>query len=550
MSHCTNQVSTTIVHPLSSVLSYNTCSPAYKLFCCSISSTIEPKTYNQASKFDCWKKAMDAEISALEVNKTWTVVDLPCGKVPIGCKWVYKIKYHANGTIERYKARLVAKGYTQMEGVDYFDTFSPVAKITTVRVLLAVAAVKGWYLEQLDVNNAFLHGDLHEEVYMSLPPGYDASPSKVCKLNKSLYGLKQASRQWYSKLSAALISLGYKASQADPSLYVKSRGASFTALLVYVDDIVLSGTSIDEIQSVKAFLDQQFKIKDLGQLRFFLGLEIARSSSGIFLNQRKYTLELLDDTGFLGSKPATVPLDPHTKLSATDGVPFDDPSGYRRLIGRLLYLTHTRPDISFAVQHLSQYVSNPLVPHYQAATRILRYLKSCPAKGILFSSQSPLQLHGFADSDWACCPNTRRSITGYCVLFGSSLISWKSKKQNTVSRSSTEAEYRALASLTCELQWLQYLFQDLHITFTQSASVYCDNKSAIYLAHNPTFHERSKHIELDCHIIREKLQSKLIHLLPVPSKSQLADVLTKPLHSPAFSSLLSKLGLCSIHHPT
>jgi hypothetical protein len=344
--------------------------------------------------------------------------------------------------------------------------------------------------------------------------------------------------------------LGYKTSQADPSLYVKSHGSSFTALLVYVDDIVLAGTSMEEIKSVKLFLDQQFKIKDLGQLRFFLGLEIARSSSGIFLNQRKYTLELLEDTGFLGSKPAVVPFDPHTKLSTTDGVPFDDPSEYRRLIGRLLYLTHTRPDISFSVQHLSQYVSTPLVPHYQAATRILRYLKSCPAKGVFFSSQSSLQLHGFADSDWACCPNTRRSITGYCVLLGNSLISWKSKKQNTVSRSSTEAEYRALASLTCEIQWLQYLFQDLHVTLPQSASVYCDNKSAIYLAQNPTFHERSKHIELDCHLIREKLQSKLIQLLSVPSTSQLADVFTKPLHSPSFSSMMTKLGLCSIHHPT
>jgi hypothetical protein len=177
-------------------------------------------------------------------------------------------------------------------------------------------------------------------------------------------------------------------------------------------------------------------------------------------------------------------------------------------------------------------------------------LKSCPAKGIFFSSQTPLQLHGFADSDWACCPNTRRSITGYCVLFGTSLVSWKSKKQNTVSRSSTEAEYRTLASLTCELQWLQYLFNDFQVSFSQPASVYCDNKSAIYLAHNPTLHERSKHIELDCHIIREKLQSKLILLLSVPSKSQLADVFTKPLHSPAFSSMVSKLGLCSIHHPT
>jgi hypothetical protein len=499
ISSCTNVSSSNIAHSLSSVLSYDHCAPSYRHFCCSISATVEPKTYTQASKFECWRKAMDVEIAALAENQTWTVVDLPHGKVPVGCKWVYKIKYHANGSIERYKARLVVKGYTQMEGVDYFDTFSPVAKITSVRVLLSVAAIKGWHLEQLDVNNAFLHGDLNEEVYMSLPPGYDHSPSKVCKLNKSLYGLKQASRQWYAKLSSALISLGYVQSQADHSLYVKSTDLYFTALLVYVDDIVLDGTSMAEIKSVKLFLDHHFRIKDLGQLRYFLGLEIARSSSGIFLNQRKYTLELLEDTGFLGAKPASTPFDPHTKLSINDGPPLDDPSSYRRLIGRLLYLTNTRPDISFSVQHLSQYVSNPLYLtntrllylsqylFYQAATRILRYLKSCPAKGIMFSSSSPLKLHGFADSDWARCPDTRKSITGYCVLLGTSLISWKSKKQNTVSRSSTEAEYRALASLTCELQWLQYIFQDLHIKFPQAASVYCDSKSAIYLAHNPTF---------------------------------------------------------------
>jgi hypothetical protein len=540
-----------IAYPLSSVLSYSHCSPTYKTFCCSISSNIEPKTYNQASKLDCWRKAMDIELQALIDNQTWTVVDLPSGKVPIGCKWVYKIKYNANGSIERYKARLVAKGYTQTEGIDYFDTFSPVAKITTVRVLLALAAIKGWHLEQLDVNNAFLHGDLNEEVYMSLPPGYSTNnASQVCKLQKSLYGLKQASRQWYSKLSSALISLGYSQSQADHSLYVKTTATSFTALLVYVDDIVLAGNSTQEIQAVKMFLDNKFKIKDLGQLRFFLGLEIARSDSGIFLNQRKYTLELLEDTGFLASKPASVPFDPTTKLSISDGQPLEDPSSYRRLIGRLIYLTNTRPDISFAVQHLSQFVSNPLLPHYQAATQVLRYLKCFPAQGILFSASSEFKLHGFADSDWARCPDTRKSVTGYCVLLGSSLVCWKSKKQNTVSRSSTEAEYRALASLTCELQWLQYLFKDLQVVFPQSASVYCDSKSAIYLAHNPTFHERSKHIELDCHVIREKLQSKLIHLLPVPTSSQLADAFTKPLHSPSLCSILSKLGLCSIHSPT
>jgi hypothetical protein len=195
---------------------------------------------------------MNVELLALAENHTWDVVDLPHGKHPIGCRWVYKIKYKADGSIERYKARLVAKGYTQMEGLDYFDTFSPVAKITTVRVLLAIAAIKGWHLEQLDVNNAFLHGDLNEEVYMCLPPGMFAnSPSKVCRLHKSLYGLKQASRQWYSKLSSFLISIGYSQSQADHSLYIKASPCAFTALLVYVDDIVLAGDSTQEIQFVK-----------------------------------------------------------------------------------------------------------------------------------------------------------------------------------------------------------------------------------------------------------------------------------------------------------
>lgn len=382
--HCystTSQHHSNVLYPLSSVLTYDHCSPSYKHFCCAISSNTEPKTFNQAIKLDCWKLTMNAEISALEENQTWSVVDLPPGKIPIGCRWVYKIKYKADGSIERYKARLVAKGYTQMEGIDYFDTFSLVAKITTVRVLLTIVAIQGWYVEQLDVNNAFLHGDFHEEVYMTLPPGISISkPSQVCKLRKSLYGLKQASRQWYSKLSSFLISLGYAQSQADHSLYVKSHKEFFTAILVYVDDIVVAGNSMLEIQNVKHLLDQKFRIKDLGSLRFFLGFEIARSTKGIFMNQRKYTLELLEDTGFLGAKPSLIPYDPNLKLSPTDGTLLEDPTRYRRLIGRLIYLTNTRPDISFDVQHLSQFVSKPLVSHFQAATRVLWYLKSCPAR--------------------------------------------------------------------------------------------------------------------------------------------------------------------------
>jgi hypothetical protein len=554
---CTNPssgINTAITYPLSSVLSYNNCSSSYKNFCLSVITNPEPKTFIQASKHECWQNAMKAELDALSLNKTWTIVDLPAGKTPIGCRWVYRIKYHADGTIERYKARLVAKGFTQMEGVDYFETFSPVAKLTTVRVLLALAAAKGWFLEQLDINNAFLHGDLNEEVYMSLPPGFEIPnsdcSSKVCRLHKSLYGLKQASRQWNHKLTTTLISLGYSQSQADHSLFVKASDSTFTALLVYVDDIVLTGNSMFEINYVKQILDNRFKIKDLGPLRFFLGLEVARTKAGISLNQRKYALELLNDSGNLATKPATTPCDPSTKLTNEGSTPYSDHTAYRRLIGRLIYLTHTRPDITFSVQQLSQYVSQPLESHFHAANRVLRYLKSAPSQGLFFPASTSLQLSGFADSDWACCLDTRKSITGYCVFLGSALVSWKSKKQSTVSRSSSEAEYRALASLSCEIQWLHYLLADLHIPIKSPSSVYCDNASAIYLAHNPTFHERTKHIEIDCHVIREKIQKGIIHLLPVPSSSQLADVFTKPLHATSFQNFISKLGLCNPHSPT
>ena len=393
-------------------LSYDKCSPAYRSFCLNASAILEPTTYTQASKLDCWRKAMHAEITALEQNHTWTLVDLPPRKHPIGCKWVYKVKYNVGGTIERYKARLVAKGYTQVEGVDYFDTFSPVAKLTSVKVLLAIAAAKCWFLEQLDVNNAFLHGDLHEEVYMKFPPGMSFStPNQICKLEKSLYGLKQASSKWYSKLSNALISLNYMQSTTDYCLFTKAEGSSFTAILVYVDDLVLAGNNLEEIQHVKQFFDRQFKIKDLGQLRFFLGFEVSRSQSGIVINQRKYTLELLSDVGLLASKPVSTPMNPSNKHSHDEGTAYSDPSSYRQLIGRLLYLTNTRPDICFAVQQLSEHVSNPMEHHYRAATHILKYLKSSPAKGVFYPSTSDLKLSAFADSDWASCAITRKSIT-------------------------------------------------------------------------------------------------------------------------------------------
>ena len=322
-----------------------------------ISSAAEPSSYAEASRHDCWIKAMKAELQALQTNNTWRLTLLPPHKTAIGCRWIYKIKYRADGSIERYKACLVAKGYTQMEGLDYLDTFSPVAKLTTVRVLLALAAQNQWHLRKLDVNNAFLHGELEEEVYMQIPPGLAVeNPKLVCRLQRSLYGLKQANRQWFTKLSSFLVSHGFQQSNSDHSLFLKLTRSVTTILLVYVDDIILTGNSILEIQDITTLLDQEFKIKDLGDLKFFLGLEIACTTDGIHLCQRKYALDILSDSGMLGCKPHSTPMDYSMKLQMNSGNSLSDESSssYRRLIGKLIYLTNTRPDIVYAVQQLSQ----------------------------------------------------------------------------------------------------------------------------------------------------------------------------------------------------
>ena len=275
--------------PLSQVLSYSHLSPNYKSFVFNVSTICEPSTYNEASKSLHWCEAMTAEIHALETNQTWSLTSLPPGKTPIGCKWVYEIKLRSDDTLERYKARLVAKGYNQQEGFDYFETFSHVAKFVTVRCLLAIAAVQGWVLYQLDVNNAFLHGTLDEEVYMSLPPSFHSKgepyPSDtVCRLQKSLYGLKQASRQWFSKFSNTLLHYGFIQSKVDYSLFTKQQDSCFIALLVYVDDILIASNNAEAVAALKTYLDSQFKLKDLGLVRYFLRLEIARSSKGISIS--------------------------------------------------------------------------------------------------------------------------------------------------------------------------------------------------------------------------------------------------------------------------
>ena len=302
---------------------------------------------------------MNAELSALEMNDTWDLVPLPPGKKPIGCRWVYKIKCKPDGTVDKYKARLVAKGYNQIEGLDFHDVFSPVAKNVTVRLLLALTAAHSWHLHQLDVNNAFLHGPLDEDVYMSLPEGYQTSDSSyVCKLKKSLYGLKQASRQWNHLLTDKLIGFGFTQSKHDHCLFLKHSASDFLALLVYVDDVLLVGTSSASIQEVKRFLDDQFTIKDLGEAKYFLGIELFRSSAGLALCQRKYSLDIIADVGLTNAKPVSTPLPSGCVIPINDAsaVLLLDPGPYRHLIGRLLYLSFTRPDLTYVVQQLSHFL--------------------------------------------------------------------------------------------------------------------------------------------------------------------------------------------------
>ncbi|XP_019195680.1 PREDICTED: uncharacterized protein LOC109189527 [Ipomoea nil] len=402
----------------------------------------------------------------------------------------------------------------------------------------------------MDINNAFLHGDLNEEVYMSLPPGFHSNkPNQVCKLRRSLYGLKQASRQWNSKLTAALVQNGFHQSKSEPSLFTRGMDTNFIALLIYVDDIIAASPSISVIKSVKQFLDKEFKIKDLGPLGYFLGIEASKVKGGMNLCQRKFALDILEEAGFLESKPVPTPMVQGLKLARNDGTPLADPTIFRRLVGRMLYLTATCPDIAYSVQQLSQFVDCPTDKHLIAAHRILRYIKLSPGQGLLYTSDSQLQLRVFSDSDWTACGDTRRSITGYCVFLGDALVPWKSKKQMKVSRSSSEAEYRALAATVCEVQWLVYLLQDLHIQLDKPATLFCDSKSAIAIAENHVFHERTKHIDIDCHIVREKLNQGLIKLLPVSSANQVADGFTKPLGSQMFQTYVSKLGVQNLHAP-
>ena len=432
---------------------------------------------------------MSDEINSQIKNHTWDLSNMSPDFNVVGCRWVFTIKRRVDGSIERYKARLVAKGYTQQQGIDYQDTFSPVVKPATIRIVLSTAVSRNWPLRQLDVNNAFLQGTLNEEVYMTQPPGFQDkdNPHAVCRLRKAIYGLKQTPRAWYNELRNFLLQSGFKNSVADTSLFIYHQGKTLLYMLVYVDDIIITGNDPPAISRFITSLSTRFSLNDLGDLSFFLGIEVLRTHSGLYLTQSRYVTYLLHKAKMTNAKSVATPMESNSSLTLSSGTPLEDATQYRIIVGSLRYLSLTRPDISYSVNKLSQFMHRPTTEHWTAVKRILRYLAGTQKHGLFFRSHNKLDLHAFTDVDWEGNKDDYTSTSAYVVYLGGHPIAWSSKKQTGVARSSAEAEYRALVSTTTELCWISSLLMELGIKVTSQPVIYCDNIGATYLEANSFF---------------------------------------------------------------
>ena len=513
--------------------------------------TVPPSSFAEAMSrpdSEFWRLAMEEEMASQRGNGTWIVVKRPPEVKTLPVRWVYTCKKDSRGNIVRYKARLVAKGFKQREGVDYSEVFAPVSKHASLRSLLAVVAQRNLELHQLDVKTAFLNGELAEEIFIEQPPGYSVDGSgHVCLLLKALYGLKQAPRVWYETLRTKLEELGFKASSADTSLFIRDD----CTLLVYVDDILIAAPKLETVNSIKTTLGKLFDVRDLGEARFFLGMEIERdrAKGTLRLSQRALAESLIAKFGMTQSKPKRTPMDLSVRLiKSTDPAELcgpDDTHTYMEIVGSLLYLsTCTRPDIAQAVGVLSRFMSCPTPVHLSAAKGVLRYLVGSPALGILYHASTPeFELTGYCDADYAGDLSTRRSTAGFVFLLCGGAITWVSRMQPTVAASTTEAEYMAASIITKEALWLRNLLCDLGMSVSGPLPVKCDNQAALHLIKQPVVSSRAKHIDVMHHFVRERVLRGEVCFSYVATSHMVADCLTKPLAPVVFTAARSALGM-------
>ncbi|GJR90890.1 retrovirus-related pol polyprotein from transposon TNT 1-94 [Tanacetum coccineum] len=486
-------------------------------------TSVEPKNYKDALTQACWIEAMQEELYEFERLEVWELVPPPDKAFVISLKWIYKVKLDELGGILKNKARLVARGYRQEEGIDFEESFAPVARLEAIRIFLAFAAHMNMVIYQMDVKIAFLNGNLREEVYVSQSDGF-ADPDKpnyVYKLKKALYGLKQAPRAWYDMLSSFLISNDFSKGSVDPTLFIRREGKELLLVQIYVDDIIFAA-------STPELCDLFAKI-------------IPR---GIFINQSKYALESLKKYGYESCDPVDTPMVEKSKLDEDKEGKAVDPSHYRGMIGTLLYLTASRPDLQFAICMCARYQARPTEKHLNAVKRIFRYLKGTVHRGLWYPKDSSFALTAFADADHAGCQDTRRSTSGSIQLLGDRLVSWSSKRQKSAAISSTEAEYIALSGCCAQVLWMRSQLTDYGFGFNK-IPMYCDNKSAIALCCNNVQHSRSKHIDIRFHFIKEHVENGVIELYFVNTEYQLADIFTKALGRERIEFLINKLGMRS-----
>ncbi|GJX53781.1 zinc finger, CCHC-type containing protein [Tanacetum coccineum] len=469
----------------------------------------EPRNYKEASTDKKWIEAMEIELDSINKNNTWTLTTLPPNQKAIGLKWVFKTKRDAKGNIIKYKARLVAKGYVQEQGIDFDEVFAPVARIETVRLILALAAYHG----------------------------------KVYKLTKALYGLRQAPRAWNVKLDQTLKSLDFKKCNLEQAVYTKRSKNSTLIVGVYVDDLIITGTPKKELEVFKSQMEEKFEMSDLGLLAYYLGIEVTQTGGEITIKQTGYINKILKETSMMDSNDTKIPMDPGTKLVKAEDGNSVDATYYRSLIGSLRYLLHTRPDLSYSVGLLSRFMQDPKDHHLKAVKQVIRYIKGTKEHGIIYKKEGGCKITGYSDSSYGINTDQGKGTTGIVFYFGESPITWCTQKQPTVALSSCESEFMAATGAACQALWLKRLLSELTGWEEKRITLKVDNVSAIALVRNPVFHGRSKHIDIRYHFIRECVENGHINVEHISGELQRADILTKALPRLKFVTMRQMLGV-------